>query len=173
MSRSRLLPSHDAPVTSRNQPAGLIAVLDLDLALAIAHHLIVFALFGILAAELIAVRQGMSANSVAQVAAVDLGYGALAGVILAVGFTRAILAAKGWEYYAHNGFFWAKITTFVVIGILSVPPTLKFIRWQRVGGPPSDQEVRSARSFLYAELVLFALLPVFAAAMARGYGEFL
>jgi uncharacterized membrane protein len=29
------------------------------------------------------------------------------------------------------------------------------------------------RRYLYAELALFALLPAFAAAMARGYGEFL
>jgi uncharacterized membrane protein len=28
------------------------------------------------------------------------------------------------------------------------------------------------RRFLYAEVALFALLPIFAAAMARGYGEF-
>ena len=145
----------------------------LDFALAIAHHLIVFALFGILAAELISVKRGMSADSVAKVAAVDLGYGALAGVILIVGFTRAILAAKGWAYYSHNGFFWAKITTFVLVGLLSVPPTLKFIQWQRAGGSPADQDVRSVRSFLYVELALFALLPIFAAAMARGYGEFL
>lgn len=145
----------------------------LDLALAIAHHLLVFALFGILAAEIISVKRGMSADSIAKVAAVDLGYGALAGVILVVGFTRAILAAKGWAYYSHNGFFWAKITTFLVIALLSVPPTLKFIQWRRVGESPSDQEVRSVQSFLYAELVLFAPLLIFAAAMARGYGEFL
>ena len=148
-------------------------MLDLDLALAIAHHLIIFALFGILAAEIISVKRGMSADSLAKVAAVDLGYGALAGVILVVGFARAIFAAKGWAYYSHNGFFWAKITTFLIIALLSVPPTLKFIQWRRAGGSPSDQEVRSVRSFLCTELVLFALLPVFAAAMARGYGEFL
>jgi uncharacterized membrane protein len=28
------------------------------------------------------------------------------------------------------------------------------------------------RAFLWAELLLFPLLPAFAAAMARGYGEF-
>ncbi len=144
---------------------------DLDLALAITHHLTIFALFGILAAELISVRRNMSADSVAKVAAIDLGYGALAGVIVVVGFARAIFAAKGWVYYSHNGFFWAKITTFLVIGFLSVPPTLKFIRWRRAGGSPSDRDVRSVRSFLYAELVLFAPLLACAAAMARGYGE--
>lgn len=145
----------------------------LDLALAIGHHLLIFALFGVLCAELVAVRMGMDASAVAQIAAVDLWYGVLAGLILIVGFSRAVFAAKGWLYYEHNGFFWAKIGTFVVIGLLSVPPTLRFIAWRRVGVDPSDQAVTGVRRYLYAEVVLFALLPAFAAAMARGYGEIL
>ena len=46
----------------------------LDLALAICHHLLVLALFGVLFAELIAVRRGMDIATVARVAAVDLWY---------------------------------------------------------------------------------------------------
>ena len=166
------MPPKDARAIFLNQTGWFRNVFDLDFALAITHHLIVFALFGILAAELVSVRRGMSVDSVARVAAIDLGYGALAGAILVVGFTRAALAAKGWAYYSHNGFFWAKITTFAAIGLLPVPPTLNYIRWRRAAGSPSDQEVGSVRSLLYIELALFALLPVFAAGMARGYGEF-
>ena len=144
----------------------------LDLALAIGHHLLVFALFGVLCAELIAVRRGMEASTVARIAAVDLWYGILAALILVVGFSRAVFAAKGWLYYQHNGFFWAKIGTFALIGLLSIPPTIRFIAWRRAAVSPSDDAVAGVRRYLYAEVVLFALLPAFAAAMARGYGEF-
>lgn len=144
----------------------------LDLAFAIGHHLLVFSLFGVLFAELIAVRRGMDAAAVARIAAVDLWYGVLAGLIIIVGFSRAVFAAKGWAYYQHNGFFWAKIATFAVIGLLSVPPTIRFIAWRRAGGGPSDAAVAGVRRYLHAEVALFALLPAFAAAMARGYGEF-
>jgi putative membrane protein len=144
----------------------------LDFSLAITHHLIVFALFGILAAELVLVRRGMSLETVARIARIDLSYGALAGIVVIVGFIRAIFAAKGWAYYSHNGFFWAKIAAFAIVAILSVPPTLQFIRWQRAGESPGDGAVGGVRRFLYAEVGLFALLPIFAAAMARGYGEF-
>jgi putative membrane protein len=143
----------------------------LDLWLAIGHHLIVFALFGVLAVELVLVRRDMSLDTVARVARVDAWYGVLAGAILVVGFSRAIFAAKGWAYYSHNGFFWAKIATFVLIALLSVPPTIQYIKWQRSGQAPGP-DVGRVRLFLYAELFLFALLPIFAAAMARGYGEF-
>ncbi|WP_374547959.1 DUF2214 family protein [Rhodoblastus sp.] len=144
----------------------------LDLVLAIAHHFFVFALFAVLFAELVVVRRGMDAGAVARVQSMDLWYGALAGLIIIVGFARAIFAAKGWDYYAHNLFFWAKIGTFAVIGLLSVPPTLAFLRWRRAGAAPTDEAVAAARRYLWAEVALFPLLPAFAAAMARGYGAF-
>jgi putative membrane protein len=49
---------------------------------------------------------------------VDNWYGILALVIIVVGFIRATVAAKGWAYYEVNVFFWAKIVTFVVVGLL-------------------------------------------------------
>ena len=97
-------------------------MLDLDLTLAILHHFFVFALFGVLFAEFVVVRRGMDAAGAARVVAIDPWYGVLAALILIVGFSRAIFTAKGWDYYEHNAFFWAKIGTFVAIGVLSVPP---------------------------------------------------
>lgn len=143
----------------------------LDLVLAMDHHLLIFALFGVLVAELILVRRGMDLAAVAQIAKIDLWYGVLAGLIIIVGFSRAIFAAKGWDYYAHNAFFWAKIGTFAAIGLLSLPPTFAYIRWRGAKVTPSDAQVKATRLYLWLELVLFALLPIFAAAMARGYGE--
>jgi putative membrane protein len=118
------------------------------------------------------VRHGMEATTLARVQTIDASYGALAGLIVIVGFTRAIFAAKGWAYYAHNAFFWAKIGTFVAIGLLSLPPTLAFLRWRRASPSPAEEAVARVRRYLWVEVVLFALLPAFAAAMARGYGEF-
>lgn len=142
----------------------------LDLGLAIGHHILVFALFGVLAAELVLVRRDVDLATLSRVGRIDLWYGVLAGLIVAVGFARAVFAAKGWAYYSHNLFFHAKIGTFVLIGLLSVPPTIAYIGWRRAGAPPTAAQVASVRRFLWAELALFALLPAFAAAMARGYG---
>jgi putative membrane protein len=144
----------------------------LDLTLAIAHHTAVFALFGVLFAELVLVRKGVDLPTVARVGRIDLMYGVLAGVIIGVGFSRAIFAAKGWAYYSHNLFFHLKVGTFLVIGLLSIPPTVAYIRWRRAGAAPSEAQVVGVRRWLWAEMALFALLPAFAAAMARGYGEF-
>jgi putative membrane protein len=142
-----------------------------DLALAIAHHLLIFILFGVLSAELVLVRPSLDKTTITRTARIDLWYGVVAGLIVVVGFTRAIFAAKGWNYYEHNYFFWAKITTFVVIAVLSVLPTLKYLGWQRSGTLPTSVEIGLVRRFLWVQVALFALLPIFAAAMARGFGE--
>jgi putative membrane protein len=144
----------------------------LDLVLAIAHHIAIFALFGVLIAELVLIHRAMSPELVQRLGKIDNWYGILAGIIVVVGFSRAIFAAKGWEYYQHNGFFWAKIATFVLIALLSVPPTIRFIQWRLQGVVPDAAALRGVRNLLYAEVALFPLLLIFAAAMARGYGEF-
>ena len=146
-----------------------------DLALAIAHHLLIFALAGVLVFEIAVIRGTMTATDIARVGRVDLWYGILAALILAVGFSRAVFAAKGWAYYSVNMFFWAKIGTFAVIGVLSIIPTVAILRWRRAlaadpAFAPSPAAIRNVRRFLWAEALLFALLPAFAAAMARGYG---
>jgi putative membrane protein len=144
----------------------------LDLTLAIAHHILVFGIFAIIFAEFWTVRPGMSSAIVSRIASIDLWYGIFAAVVVVIGFCRAIFAAKGWAYYSHNAFFWAKIGSFAAIGLLSLPPTLAFIRWRRLAVLPSESDIKTVRRYLHTELALFVLLPVFAAAMARGYGEF-
>ena len=144
----------------------------LDLSLAVGHHLLIFAIFGIICAEVWAVRPGIGNTAAARIASLDLWYGILAAAILVVGFCRAIFAAKGWAYYSHNAFFWAKLGTFAIIGLLSLPPTLAFMRWRKSALQPSEAHIGTVRRYVQLELGLFILLPVFAAAMARGYGQF-
>jgi putative membrane protein len=79
-------------------------------------------------------------------------------------------ASKGWDYYAHNAFFSAKLATFALMGLLSAPLTLAYIRWRRAKIAPSDAQIRAARRYLWIEIALLCF-PFFAAAMARGYGE--
>jgi putative membrane protein len=147
----------------------------LDLHLAIAHHLLIFILFGILVSELVMVRQSMAGDDIKHVAAIDLWYGIVALLILIVGFSRAVFAAKGWAYYSVNSFFWAKIAVFVLIALLSIWPTVKYLNWRRdfqtASSVPDAGSVSVVRRILWLEMILFAFLPAFAAAMARGYGQ--
>ena len=147
-----------------------------DLALAIAHHLLVFGLAAVIAFEIASIRVEVTATDIARIARADMWYGILAAAILIVGFSRAVYAAKGWAYYSHNLLFWAKIATFAIIGLLSIAPTVSILRWRRnslddAGFVVRLAEVQNVRRYLLAEAALFPLLLVFAAGMARGYGK--
>ncbi len=144
----------------------------LDLILAVLHHLAILSLILIVGAELALSRGDFSAATVRRLAGVDLGYGIAAGVIIVVGVARVIFGAKGWVFYAHNPWFWAKMTTFLVVGLLSIHPTVMFLRWRRGGdadaafSPPSAG-VAAVRRTILIEAVLLGLIVAFAAAMAR------
>jgi putative membrane protein len=146
----------------------------IDLILAILHHLLAFGLVAILATELALVRPGIGADRVGRLAAIDSIYGGLAGLIVVVGFARVFWGAKGSEFFLTNHWFWAKMVTFVAIGLLSIPPTRRFLRWrnQQRKEPafvPDASEIQAARRFLHFEALLLVLLLIFAAAMVRPY----
>lgn len=147
-----------------------------DLVLAIVHHLIVFGIAAVLAAELALMRPAaMSPHTVRLLGRFDALYGALAAAIVAVGFARVWFGAKGADFYLHNPVFWAKVGSFGVVGLISVRPTLRILAWQtaleRDGGfVPAAAEIAGMRRLMLAEIHVFALIPVFAALMARGVG---
>lgn len=150
-------------------------MIDLDLILAIAHHFAVFSVFGLLLAEVALLRPGLTAERIRQLGMIDGFYGAASVLVIVAGVLRVIYGAAGWEYYVANWAFWAKMGAFVLVGILSVPPTLAVLRWRRelAANPafsPDAAQVSRLRRFFAGELIAFAFIPAFAAAMARGYG---
>ena len=146
-----------------------------DLLLAIAHHLLVFSLAGIIGAEFVLVRGDLGAATLKRLAGIDRHYGIIAALIIIVGIGRVFYGLKGWEFYVYNWVFWAKMAAFAIVGLLSIVPTVRFISWSRqASGNPSfavpAAELASVKNYVRAEGVVFLLIPVFAAAMARGYG---
>lgn len=145
-----------------------------DLLLAILHHLLIFMLAGILASELVLTRKGLSGRELRLLGHIDRMYGIVALAIIVIGIGRVFYGLKGWEYYVTNGAFWAKMAAFAGVGILSIRPTMRILAWRRAASAESyvvpDAEIAAARGLLKAEAAVFALIPIFAAMMARGIG---
>jgi putative membrane protein len=142
-----------------------------DAWLAIAHHAAVFGLLGALAAEFGLLRPGLVAADIRRLVNLDRAYGVFAVAVLAAGFTRVEFGAQPWAFYTENPFFWLKLGTFAVIGLLSAYPTVQYIRWSRAGGEaPPAAALGRVRSAVSAQLLLFPVLPICAALMARGIG---
>lgn len=147
----------------------------LDALLAALHHICVFGLFVILTVEMVWVRPGITAEQVMRVARIDALYGVLAVLALVAGGLRVFHGEKGAAFYIDNPVFWIKLGLFLLIGLLSIPPTLNYFRWRRAlrdnaNALPNAASIQSTRKLIHIELALLFSLPILAAMMARGIG---
>jgi putative membrane protein len=149
--------------------------MNLDLALAVVHHLGILTVFGVILAEFALLRLPPDPAWVRLIARIDLAYGISAGVVLLAGFSRVAWGAKGAGFYLDNPVFWLKLGLFALIGLISVLPTVQYIQWRRAldagRGLPDGAQIATARRWVHLQLALFIGLPVFAAMMARGLGH--
>jgi putative membrane protein len=147
-----------------------------DLFLAAFHHLLILGLVSMLVTQSVLLRGRMDGSVLVKLGGIDRGYGITALLLLVVGFLRVFQGVKGEDFYLHNPWFHAKIGAFVLVGLLSAWPTMRFLRWRTAlkadaAFLPGEREVRRLRAIIRFELILVALIFVCAAAMAR-YGGF-
>lgn len=143
-----------------------------DLLLAALHHLAMLLLIAALVAEWTLLRAPLERIQLTRLVRIDAMYGVAALLILAIGALRVRYGVKGADYYLHNPWFWAKLGTFAAIGLLSLVPTLRLLRWRRQARlqptwSPNAAQVRTLQRLIGVELGLLAVLVVLAAAMAR------
>jgi putative membrane protein len=141
---------------------------------AYAHFLSIFALLSALVAEAALYRQRMAPATLALLRRLDFGYMLAAIAVLVTGLLRVFFFAKGPEFYAANPVFWVKMALFLLVGLMSVPPTIHYIKTAKAnrGGEIAipDRTYRHIRGHLIGQLALVALIPLAATLMARGIG---
>lgn len=144
-----------------------------DAGLAWLHFVFAFVLVGALVAEAFILRLAVNREIARLLVRVDLFYGVSAVLLIVAGVARVVWGAKGWAYYQHEPFFWAKMASFAVIGVVSIWPTLAYLRWLKAANANPDflapaHEVKRTRTLVVLETHLVALLLLFAVLMARG-----
>lgn len=147
----------------------------LEALLAYAHFAAILALVVFITSEAALCRaEWLNAAVVRRLNRVDLIYLFAALAVLATGVLRTVLGAKGVAWYWHQPLLHLKLTLFVVIGLMSVRPTLAFRRWlaalERDGSLPGEAEVRGVRRWIMIQAHLLMLVPLAATMLARGVG---
>jgi putative membrane protein len=142
------------------------------------HHLAAFTLVAALAIQFVLLRDAVTLGSARKLQVVDAVYGLAAIVLLVVGLGRVFHFEKGATYYFHTWTFIAKLSLFVLVGLISIMPTLAFRSWRkavRQGQAPevSAQQLQRLRSIIHLELIGVVLIILCAALMAKGIGLFL
>jgi uncharacterized membrane protein len=103
--------------------------------------------------------------------AADAAWGAAAALWITSGLARVFLNGKEPSFYWRNGFFWVKLTLFVVVFALELAP---MITWGRVraarkrGMPMPAFPLQTYRRINHAEMALVVTIVFVAAFMARG-----
>lgn len=141
--------------------------------LAYAHFLAILMMATFLASETALCRkEWLNAAAVERLARIDMLYGISAVLVLATGLARTWWGMKGGAWYWSQPLLHAKVTLFVVIGLISIVPTLRFLRWRKTlrgtGALPGEAEVRGTRRLVMIEAHLLVLIPLLAVFLARG-----
>ena len=103
----------------------------------------------------------------------DLVLGIAAGLLLVIGLLRVFFFEKGAAYYFHSHAFLAKLSLFIIVGLLSIIPTMEFLSWRgaiKAGQVPVLEANRRRRvtAVIHAELAAIVIILLCAAIMARG-----
>jgi putative membrane protein len=131
----------------------------------------------VLTVELVVLKGELTLTSARSIVRMDAAYGIAAATILVVGFLRVFYTEKSAAYYFHSGTFIAKIALFVIVGLLSIYPTMTFLSWRsalaRQEVPTLDAARRSRiRMLLHLQLTLLFVMMLLAVLMARLIGFF-
>ncbi|MGB8908745.1 MAG: DUF2214 family protein [Candidatus Cybelea sp.] len=148
-------------------------MIERDALLHYAHFLCIFTLAALLTGELLLFRRSLPAAMLRQLQLVDRFYGITAGLVIITGVALVLYGLKGPAFYLHNAIFWTKMALFVTVALLSIPPTVAYLRWnsrKSVDGTVTleDGEFGRVRGLLWAQVAVFAFIPLCAALMANG-----
>jgi putative membrane protein len=137
------------------------------------HHLCAFTLVSALAIEFTLIRSELTLSSARRLQVTDLVLGMAAGALLVVGLLRVFFFEKGASYYFHSHAFLTKFSLFIVVGLLSIIPTMEFLSWRgaiKAGQAPVMEPSRRKRvtAIIHVELAAIIIILLCAAIMARG-----
>ena len=137
------------------------------------HHVAAFTLVAAVALEFVLLRGELTLWSARRLHVADMILGGAAGVLLIVGLARVVWFEKGAAYYFANHAFLTKLTLFIIVGLLSIVPTVEFLSWRnatRGGQVPSvaAERLKRVRMIVHVELAVIVLILLCAAIVAKG-----
>jgi len=147
----------------------------LDALLQYLHISAILALVVFIASEAALCRsEWMNPAVVERLVTVDRLYGIAAGLVLVTGFIRIYLGTKGAAWYWGNWLLHTKLTLFVLVGLISIVPTIRFARWRKAlradGTLPAPDAVKSVRKLVMLQAHIIPIIPLAGAFLARGFG---
>lgn len=137
------------------------------------HFISIFAIVGSLTSEHLLLKKELTRAELSRLSRIDMVYGIAALTLLSAGLTLWLgSVGKAAEFYSKNWVFHLKITCFLMVGLLSIYPTIFFIKNRKGEQTELVSIPKSVFWMLRLELTLLLIIPLLAGIMARGIGYF-
>jgi putative membrane protein len=136
------------------------------------HYVAIMLLIASLLGEHLLLKPELTVTDARTIQRLDIVFGASAAVVLISGILRMFLE-KGAAYYNQHIAFHILFGIFVVAALLSIYPTLIFLRWRADTKAGRGQQLAPAQfkkiqMIVRVEMTLLLLAPFFATWMAHG-----
>ena len=136
------------------------------------HYIGIMLLLASLLGEHLLLKPEMDVAQARTLQRLDIVYGASATIVLVTGLLRMFLE-KGPAYYNHHIAFHILFGLFVIAALLSIYPTMVFLRWRADTKAGKGQQLAAAQFrkiqiIVRVEMTLLLLAPFFATWMAHG-----
>jgi putative membrane protein len=137
------------------------------------HFISIFTIVGTLASEHLLLKKALTRSEIGRLTRIDAVYGIAALTLLAAGLTLWLGSfGKPAVYYTKNWVFHTKITLFLTVGLLSIYPTVFFIKNRKGNAAEIVNVPKAIFWMLRLELLLLFIIPLLAGLMAHGVGFF-
>ncbi len=141
-----------------------------ELAIRYLHFLGILTLAGALIGQAVLLRPRLERRVIVTLSTLDKIYAVSVLVVLGAGLSLWFWVGKPADFYGKNPLFHLKTTLFLVIGLVSIYPTIFFNRERKGAAGESVALSPVLRACVWVELGLLAAMPALASLMARGIG---
>ena len=136
------------------------------------HYVSIMLMIASLLGEHLLLKPELAMAEARTIQRLDIVYGASATFVLVTGIFRMFLE-KGAAYYNQHIAFHILVGIFVTAALLSIYPTVVFLRWRADTGAGRGQQLAAAQfrriqMIVRTEMTLLLLAPFFAPWMAHG-----
>ena len=135
------------------------------------HLLFLFIMVGSVIAQQFLLKKNMNRKDLQMISKTDLVYGISSLVVVAFGLSLWFGVGKPADFYSENHLFLIKIGLFILVGLLSVYPTLFYRNKRKALKEDESTEVPElVRWVVRVELIILLTIPLLAVLMAAGTG---
>ncbi|MFK7950520.1 MAG: DUF2214 family protein [Saprospiraceae bacterium] len=137
------------------------------------HFVFIFVVVSCVVIEHLLLKPQMTKAELKRLSRIDGIYGLASILVVGAGLTLWLGGiGKPAEFYTNNHIFLTKVGLFVIVGLLSIHPTIFFLKNRKGDNLEEVVDIpKSVKTVIRMELLILFIMPLLATLMAKGIGS--